>query len=228
MRYTYLLINFFTIILPLLRSFEPRMEFWKKWKYYFPAMTLTAVFFLIWDYIKTSYGVWSFNDKYIIGLKLGVLPIEEILFFITVPYACTFIYEAVGLFLDSKISAGKEKYIVIPISILALICSAFFFHRAYTFSVLFIGGIFFPIAMFLLSGNQANKFFVTYAISLIPMFIVNGILTALPVVIYDDTQNLGLRIGTIPIEDFLYSAILLAMNISLYEWLKRRSDAAPV
>ena len=82
--------------------------------------------------------------------------------------------------------------------------------------------------MFLLSGNQANKFFVTYAISLIPMFIVNGILTALPVVIYDDTQNLGLRIGTIPIEDFLYSAILLAMNISLYEWLKRRSDAAPV
>ena len=109
MRYTYLLINYFTIILPLLRSFEPRMRFWKKWKYYFPAIMFTAVFFLTWDYIKTSYGVWSFNDKYIIGLKFGVLPIEEILFFITVPYACTFIYEAVGLFGDSEIKAGKEN-----------------------------------------------------------------------------------------------------------------------
>lgn len=226
MRYTYLLINFFTIIFPLLRSFEPRMHFWKKWKYLFPAMVFTAIFFLVWDYIKTSYAVWSFNDKYITGIKLGVLPIEEILFFITVPYACTFIYDAVGLFLGKRISEGKEKYIVIPLSIIAIVCSLFFLHRVYTFSVLFIGGIFFPVAMYLFTGNQANKFFITYIISLVPMFIVNGILTALPVVIYDDSENLGIRIGTIPVEDFLYSAILLVMNISLYEWIKRKSTAA--
>ena len=225
MRYTYLLINIFTIILPLLQSFEQRLRFWKKWKYFFPAMIFTSFFFLVWDYIKTSYGVWSFNDKYITGIKMGVLPIEEILFFITVPYACTFIYEAVGLYWNEKISAGRERYIVITISILALISSFFFIHKAYTFSVLFIGGIFFPISMFLFRGNQTNKFLITYSISLIPMFIVNGILTALPVVIYDNSQNLGVRLGTIPIEDFLYSAILLAMNISLYEWISRRNSS---
>jgi lycopene cyclase domain-containing protein len=227
MKYTYLLINVFTIIFPLLRSFEPRIYFIGKWKYFFPSIISTGIFFLIWDYIKTSNGVWSFNDRYITGIKLGVLPIEEILFFITVPYACMFIYEAVGLFGEKKIKKGYEKYIVIAVSILSLVSSFFFIHKAYTFSVLFIGGIVFPIAMLLFAGNQANKFFITYAISLIPMLLVNGLLTALPVVVYNDTQNLGIRIGTIPVEDFLYSAILLVTNISIYEWLRNRSVSAP-
>jgi len=52
------------------------------------------------------------------------------------------------------------------------------------------------------------------------MAVVNGLLTSLPVVTYDNMQNLGIRIGTIPIEDFLYAAILLSMNISLYQWQK--------
>jgi lycopene cyclase domain-containing protein len=62
-----------------------------------------------------------------------------------------------------------------------------------------------------------------YTISLIPMAIVNGFLTALPVVIYDNTQNLGIRIGSIPVEDFIYSAILLLMNIALYERSRQRN-----
>jgi lycopene cyclase domain-containing protein len=52
------------------------------------------------------------------------------------------------------------------------------------------------------------------------MFVVNGVLTGLPVVIYNNMENSGIRIGTIPVEDFLYNAILLAMNIGLYEWFK--------
>lgn len=61
-----------------------------------------------------------------------------------------------------------------------------------------------------------------YFISIIPMLIVNGLLTALPVVIYDNSQNLGIRVGTIPVEDFLYSAIMLLMNVAIYEWNMKR------
>ena len=50
------------------------------------------------------------------------------------------------------------------------------------------------------------------------MLVVNGFLTALPVVIYNNNENLNFRIGTIPVEDFAYSAILLVMNIALYQW----------
>jgi lycopene cyclase domain-containing protein len=55
------------------------------------------------------------------------------------------------------------------------------------------------------------------------MLIVNGLLTALPVVIYNDLENIGVRIGSIPVEDFFYCFILLLMNISLYEYFQKYS-----
>jgi lycopene cyclase domain-containing protein len=167
---------------------------------------------------QNKYGVWGFNDRYILGIRFFGMPIEEYLFFITIPYACTFIYEGIQYFQKRRVFADSAKHTIRAISFLLLVASFFCLHRAYTFSVLFIGGIFFPIATVVLKADKLDKFIQMYLISLLPMFIVNGLLTALPVVIYDNTQNLGIRIGTIPVEDFLYSAILLLMNITLYEW----------
>jgi lycopene cyclase domain-containing protein len=68
-----------------------------------------------------------------------------------------------------------------------------------------------------------SRFYVGYLFSLIPFFIVNGILTYLPVVTYDNAENLGIRLFTIPIEDTIYCLLLLLMNVTMYEWLKERS-----
>lgn len=222
MKFTYLLINLATISIPLLRSFEHRINFYKKWKYFLPANLITAFFFLVWDYFKTTYGVWEFNDQYIIGIKFFGLPFEEILFFFTIPYACTFIYESVLLFIKKRWLPSFIKTIVVALSLAAIITAPFFLHKSYTFSVLFIGGIMYMIAAFTLSLDILDRFMITYAISIVPMLFVNGLLTALPVVIYNNTQNLGYRVGTIPVEDFVYSAMLLLMNIGLYEWYKKR------
>ena len=91
-KYYYLLIDFFTILVPFLYSFDKRAYFYKWWPKLFPALLFGGIPFLIWDHYFTVKGVWSFNDKYITGIKLFELPIEEILFFIVVPYACLFIY----------------------------------------------------------------------------------------------------------------------------------------
>jgi hypothetical protein len=48
---------------------------------------------------------------------------------------------------------------------------------------------------------------------------VNGVLTALPVVIYNDLENIHTRLFTIPVEDTLYFMTLFLMNVSLYEYL---------
>ncbi len=220
MKFTYLLLNFFTVLIPLLRSNEPKLQFYSKWKFLLPGMLFTAIFFLVWDYFKTKYGVWSFNDKYIVGIRFFGLPLEEFLFFFTVPYACVFIYEAVSHFWDDRITDGLTRQLTLAFSMLSLAVSFFFLNKAYTFSVLFIGGIIFPAASYMLKGNSLNKFYITYIISLFPMAVVNGFLTALPVVIYNNNQNLNFRLGTIPVEDFAYSGILLIMNIALYDWEK--------
>ena len=72
-----------------------------------------------------------------------------------------------------------------------------------------------------------GKFYRFYLWHLIPFFIVNGILTGTgingEVVWYNNAENLGIRLGTIPVEDSLYSLSLMLMNISIFEWLKGRN-----
>jgi lycopene cyclase domain-containing protein len=71
-----------------------------------------------------------------------------------------------------------------------------------------------------------GRFYLGYVVSLIPFLMVNGLLTGSfleePIVWYNDAENLGLRIGTIPVEDSVYMLLLLMMNTTIYEWLKAK------
>jgi lycopene cyclase domain-containing protein len=61
---------------------------------------------------------------------------------------------------------------------------------------------------------------------LIPFFIVNGILTGsfieVPIVSYNNSENLGIRLFTIPIEDIGYAFSMLFGNLMIFETLKKR------
>ncbi|MEQ9231795.1 MAG: lycopene cyclase domain-containing protein, partial [Cyclobacteriaceae bacterium] len=52
---------------------------------------------------------------------------------------------------------------------------------------------------------------------------INGILTGSwiegQVVWYDDEENFGIRLGTIPVEDAFYGMLLLMMNTVIWEEL---------
>lgn len=61
-----------------------------------------------------------------------------------------------------------------------------------------------------------------YPVLLIPIFIVNGILTGTglesPVVWYDNNENLGLRLTTNPFEDVIYGFELLLLNVLFFDY----------
>lgn len=53
------------------------------------------ILFLIWDFYAIDRGHWFFDENRVTGFALGILPIEELLFFITVPIASLLTFEAV-------------------------------------------------------------------------------------------------------------------------------------
>ncbi|MBZ0202714.1 MAG: lycopene cyclase domain-containing protein [Ignavibacteria bacterium] len=66
------------------------------------------------------------------------------------------------------------------------------------------------------------KFWIFWGVMFVLIFMVNGYLTYRPIVLYGKSFHLGIRLFTIPIEDFLYGFALLTMNISIWEYFTRR------
>ena len=221
MKYTYLLINLFTISFPLLASFESRIAYARKWKYFLPANLFVATLFIIWDHLFTKAGIWGFNPAYTIGWHVGELPVEEILFFITVPFSCTFIYETVLLFSKSS-PANYINRIWLGAGIVMLVACLFAVKLSYTFSVLLLLGLLMLVTYRWLASSFKQRFLIAFAFCMIPMAVVDGLLTGLPVVIYNHAENTGVRLGPIPVEDFVYAAILLLLNMAIYDWLKQK------
>ena len=221
--YTYFVILAASLVGPLALSFDKKVGFYKNWKHVFLAMVLPALFYIIWDVYFTAIDVWQFNSTYIIGTKFLGLPIEEWLFFIVVPYCCTFIYECVRCYFP-KLQNNKNADVLLKVLAVALfIIGVIFYSKIYTAYTFILLAVF--IAIIYLFKNyfksfDAISFLVAFIICLIPFLIVNGFLTALPILTYTDAENLGIRIYTIPFEDTFYGMLLILMNVVMYEKLK--------
>jgi len=227
-QYLYLMINIGVIIIPFLWSFGSKISFYKKWKYLMPALVLTGTFFVVWDVIFTQLGVWGFNSRYLIGISFFGLPLEELLFFITIPYACLFTYEALKYYIPKPPFSAIQTKIKFTILILVTLIALFNSGNLYTFYT----GLFLAITLFISTLLQVNlgRFFFTYLIILIPFFLSNGILTGTlieeQVVWYNDKENLGVRLGTIPVEDIFYGMLLILINTLIYDGLNQKVKKA--
>lgn len=214
-----------SLLFPFIFSFEKQIAFYKKWKYLFVATLIPLLFFVAWDAWFTARGVWGFNDNFILGPRLLGLPFEEWLFFVVVPYCSIFIYEVVKLYLP-RVPFGKTEQIGLMVLVLFFVMLTFLYRdRDYTFYTFLFLSVF---MIFLLLNAWFKKhiahLILAFILALIPMFIVNGVLTSMPVVEYNDLQNSGLRIFTIPFEDFFYFLLLFSMNLMIYEGLQRKKD----
>jgi lycopene cyclase domain-containing protein len=218
----YLYLNIFTMLFPLLLSFDKKVAFYRNWPFLWPGILINAVLFIVWDALFTRAGIWGFNEAYLVGIYLFNLPLEEVLFFITVPYACVFIYECLKAYITKDLLqpyARSITFVLIPVLLLLAVLNPEKLYTSITFTLLalLLGGHYFYFRTQLL-----GRFYLAYLVHLLPFLLVNGVLTYLPIVWYNDAHNLGLRIVSIPVEDSMYSMLMLLLTISIYEGLKQR------
>jgi lycopene cyclase domain-containing protein len=228
--YTYFMLHILSLCFPLLRSFEHRIKYWKQWKYLWQGMIATAVFFIAFDIWFAYLKIWWFNTAYFSGIWIVNLPLEEWLFFIVVPFCCVFIYEAVGYYIKGELLKKSSKWITLLLVILLLCTSIFNYDRMYTFYKLGLAGIGLIIHWIVFKDRYLGKFYVSFFFACIPFLLYNGVLTSLPVVMYDNTENLNIRLSSlvgipflnIPIEDFGYNLLMLLMNVSFFEYFRQQ------
>jgi lycopene cyclase domain-containing protein len=225
--YTYLALNLLSVAFPLAYSFTARSGFSRRFGPAWLAILLVAVPMLVWDVVFTARGVWGFNPEYHLGAKLYGLPVEEILFFFCIPFACLFIYDTVKKFPSLALPVIPVRAVSGALAVLLVGIAAMSTGRAYTFWCLLLAA---PFPAALAAGylrHRAGHIASAYLFHLIPFFLVNGILTALPVVWYNNAENLGLRLGTIPVEDAAYSLILLLGSVFIMEGTGNGKTSAP-
>jgi len=223
-QYLYLIIILLSIIFPFSASFYSKAAFYKKWKYLIVAILIPGIVFIVWDEIFTRMEIWGFNSEYLTGIFIGSLPLEEILFFICVPYACIFIYFTLNYLVEKDYLFPHQELISGGLIIVLLILGIYHIDKAYTAMTFILLSFFMTYLTLKVRVRYMGRFYVAFAIILIPFFIVNGLLTGSfiegEVVWYNDKATLGLRLGTIPVEDVFYAMLVMLMNISIYERLQ--------
>lgn len=222
---TYLFIDLATVLVPLIASFHPRIAFVKTWRAFWPACLAVAALFILWDSVFTRMGVWGFNERYVSDMSVAGLPIEELLFFICIPYACVFTYFAVGSLIARDRWSSVVQWTVVGGSAALVALAIANTHRWYTASTFILLAVLLFWLALKMKPKWLTRALLSYIIVLPLFFVVNGLLTGSwieePVVWYDDDENLGLRIGTIPVEDIFYGLLLVLLNITVYEHLRR-------
>ena len=223
--FLYLIINTLSILIPLSLSFEKRVNYYNKLKNFLPGLLITIFIFILWDIIFTKLGIWGFNERYLIGISIIELPIEEWLFFFCIPYASIFIHyckeELIHWFVLSK---ELTKWLTILLILFLLILSLLNFYKLYTFTCFLFTSILLGIVFFR-DNKLLRSFIASYLIILIPFFMVNGVLTGSfitdEIVWYNNNHNLGIRLWTIPFEDIFYGFSLLLTPLYLSREIKK-------
>lgn len=223
MKFTYLLIDLFSVLVPFIFSFHPSLRFYKNWRSLFPAMLLTGGLFIAWDMYFTHLKIWGFNAKYLTGFQIGNLPVEEVLFFLCIPYACVFTYACLNVLIKWKISARTQMVISSLLIAGAVYMALHFLQLSYTSCTFALLALLIFVNQFIFKSKWLSRFYIAYLFLLIPFLIVNGLLTGTglesPVVWYDPARIVGLRILTIPIEDVFYGMDLILLNVMIYTGL---------
>ncbi len=211
-------------------SFDKRVHYHTEFTHIWRPTVLVLVPFVVWDVIKTYLGVWGFNPHYYFGVRLFLLPLEEWLFFVIIPFCCLFIHACLKYYAPRDYLHRVEPVVSMLLLVFFVLMAILNVDKNYTFSNFALVAAYQLWHMVYGNRQMRSRFYITFALSMIPFCIVNGILTGgytqAPIVVYNPLEHNGFRMGSIPFEDAWYGYLMLFAVVDLYEQAKSKTHTA--
>lgn len=224
-QWTYFYLHLFTFVPVLLLSFDRKVHYYQQWRFLWPGILVMGIIFILWDSFFTRAGVWGFNEKYVSGLFFLHLPVEEWLFFLTVPFASIFIYECLNAYIGKDYLGAYQRNISRVLFLLFLLVGLINWGRLYSSMTFLLAAGLIAWLDFQQKASWLGRFYAAFMVILLPFIIVNGVLTGgytlEPVVMYNPQEFMGIRITSVPLEDAIYGFTLLLGITGIYEWRRR-------
>ncbi len=215
----YVLVNLGIVAGPLALSFDRKVAYYRKWVPLAATILPVSAAYIAWDIFATGRGHWWFNEAYAGEPVLLGLPVGEVLFFFTVPYACLFIYEVVRAYFPRRMAPVVFPVRAIAFSVAAALLAVALLFRDRDYTVLALSSVAALLVLAalldpaMLRSSHAGLFML---LSYVPFLIANGILTSVPIVGYNPGAIWGPRLFSIPLEDFFYNFGMLGFYLLVY------------
>lgn len=216
----YLLIDLAALIIALFFSFRPRASFRKEWKWLLPSIGVVAIPTLLVNAQLIRIGAWGYNQDHILGQFVYLLPIEEILYYLCVPYLamlgyyfCRYYFPGTQLKYSGRIIAGVS-------AALCLIIAAAYLDHLFTL-ISFLGVSIFLAFCFLRRPFWLGHLIISFSVFSIAFILYNSTLGELnlifPIFKYEAAETMDVFVNNMPIECLPYSLLVFGSIISIYE-----------
>ncbi len=187
-----------------------------------PAVVAGIIFSAI-GVVFHIFGIWQFNSEFIVGIYYRGVPLEFFLFCFGFSFLGINVYQ----YLNARFPKNSLQQFSLTLSNLLLgLCIAFGFfgHNHWYTIVVFV--LLFVLLLFVEYVNKIRfmyRFYRAYLICLLPFYICFGIMSRLPILIYNSKETLGINIIDIPLESHFYIMSMLLLGIYLLEFFGKRA-----
>ena len=99
-QYEYLILMAACVAITLPLEFVFRARVYRRLPLLLPTIGVVVVAFGAWDLLGIARNHWTYNPEFITGIHFGIIPLEEIVFFIVIPLCALLSYEGVATVLN--------------------------------------------------------------------------------------------------------------------------------
>jgi len=220
---SYLLLLLVYLVIPVVLSTQKKVRFVFQLRYLLPAVIFSGAIFVMWNMRFIELGIWRFNSDYVTGIEFIKVPVEEWLSFLIIPLSSVYIYEWLKIRLENFEQANSFLMVSLVLFAITGVLAFYFRKNMFTFFTFFLTAIYLGYTVFRNRFKRHyTKFYLAFAVTLLPFIIVSAVLNLLPVIIYNANHIIGVEVIGIPVEKLGFLFLMLLINVTIYEYLSER------